>query len=153
LSWTDLDINLPDRPADLPGGLVLDNVGNVVVSDERVIGQDLVEAGNGGPCNIATDNCLAVAAFSSGPLLGGSDSGACDAVGGGGPETGGVNLVDEVVVSVPVPISYSGDGTDVSAMFFCVWDVVNPTHIIGGPVTAYESSASESNQWVVVFNS
>jgi hypothetical protein len=145
LSWSNLDINQPDTPADT--ALVLTNVGNIAVVDETVAGQNLVE--NGVPANF-----LAIEAFSVGSVAGsgtGGGTGACDAPGGGGAETGGIVLATPA--TVPVDITYSADGTDSASMHFCIWDVLNPNHIGGSPAVSYVANDANSNTWAVTYNS
>ena len=91
---------------------------------------------------------MAAPAFSVGTAVGGPNSGACN-VGDVATEA----LIDSTPVQVSLPIGYNGAGSDSSTMFFCVWDVANPTHITGDPVSTYVANAANSNAWNVLFNS
>jgi hypothetical protein len=147
LAWSALNINLDDENADT--GLGLDNVGNIQVVDEGVTGFNPCESGPN--CGV---NFIESAAFSVGDTVGGADTGACDAPGGGGLGTGGFSLADGVpATNVPVAISFSGDGLDTNTMYFCVWDQLSNGHIQGTPVSTYVANAANGNIWSVIFNS
>ncbi len=165
ITWTNLDTNTDDQCADGGGacataGITATNVGNEAVSSIDLQGEDLVSSIDT-DSNILTDekcttvggivsNCLAVAAFSVGTVVGGTNTGACDVLG-----TGAEALANPPTIANPPGFSIAYDATatpPTDDLFFCAWDAVVPGgHIIGTSVSSYVANDDAGNQWMGVF--
>jgi len=136
LSWSGIDINYGDQPAD--DGLEISNVGNIAVTKETILAYNPVEDGE-------SANYLKVDAFS----VGIDYFGACDV--GGTAEA----LINGIGVDLSQSISYSADGSDTADVFFCIWDTLNPNNIVGAPALSYVANDVQvpSNRWSIVWQS
>lgn len=125
LQWLGASVTATDLPAtdangaDADGGLTFRDRGNSVVASSSLTPQDLT--GN----IVGTARLLAASMSTDFGLEGviGTNVGACDAPGGGGPGTAATALVGGTTFSAieGFTIPFTATGTNQDELYFCIW--------------------------------
>ena len=166
LQWLGASVTVTDIPAtdadgaDSDGGLTFRNRGNSVISSSQLTPQDLT--GNTVPAARLEAESMSTDFGLEGVL--GSDTGACDAPGGGGPGTAATALAGDLATFAAVEgfnVPFTATGTNQDELYFCIWSRLDigcgSTCLTSGSDSSYSandacgaSCNADGEQWEMV---